>query len=290
MKNLKYTIQAIIIFIFFIFSKIIGIKLSRFFFKHLFYFLGPIIRSNNIIKKNIKLISSSKEKNLDLKSVVKNMWFNYGMTFAEYMHLNEIRNNFDHYVKIKNVEVLEKIKNKNKPVIFVSGHFANFEIMSLSLTKMNIKLATIYRPLNNFFINPLMIHLRKKYICKNQIKKGRGGVRDALQFLDNLNCIALMIDQRVSEGDKLKLFGTEAYTTTLPANLALKYKCDIVPIYLERNKTNNFEMKILDPIIVSDMINNSENKQKISLNLNLILEEMILKKPDQWILTHNRWK
>ena len=290
MKNFKYLIQAIIIYSFFIFSKAIGIKLSRIFFKHLFYFFGPIIRSNNIIKKNLQFISTAEEKKLDLQSITKNMWFNYGMTFAEYMHLDKIKNNFDDYVKIKNVEILEEIKKKNKPVIFISGHFANFEIMSMTLTKFNIKLATIYRPLNNFFINPLMIYLRKKYICINQIKKGRSGVRDALQFLDNSNSIALMIDQRVSEGYKLKLFANEAYTTTLPANLALKYKCDIVPIYLERDNKNNFEMKILKPIIISNMENNSQNKLKISLNLNSILEEMISRKPDQWILTHNRWK
>ena len=75
---------------------------------------------------------------------------------------------------------------ENKPVIFISGHFANFELMSMEITKKNIQLATIYRPLNNFFLNPFMEYLRKKYVCKNQIKKGINGVREQLDILKKI--------------------------------------------------------------------------------------------------------
>ena len=56
-------------------------------------------------------------------------------------------------------EILQNILNKNKPVIFVSGHFANFELMSMELTREAINLAIIYRPLNNLFLNPAFIGL-----------------------------------------------------------------------------------------------------------------------------------
>ena len=46
----------------------------------------------------------------------------------------------------------------------------NYELMSMELTKANIKLATIYRPLNNMFLDPYMEYLRKTFVCKNQIK------------------------------------------------------------------------------------------------------------------------
>ena len=84
----------------------------------------------------------------------------------------------------------------------MSGHFANFELMSMEISKKGIPLATVYRPLNNFFLNPFMEFLRKKYICKNQIKKGIAGVRESIDYLKKKNSIALMIDQRVSEGEK----------------------------------------------------------------------------------------
>ena len=99
--------------------------------------------------------------------------------------LKNFRNNYNlKYVEVDGSEILNKIKESGKPVIFVSGHFANFELMSMEITKKDIPLATIYRPLNNYFINPLMEFLRKRYVCKNQIKKGVKGVREAFEYLN----------------------------------------------------------------------------------------------------------
>ena len=113
--------------------------------------------------------------------------------------------NTDSHISIKGTNILEKIIQEDKPVIFVSGHFANFELMSMELCKKGINLATIYRPLNNFFLNPFMEFVRRKYVCKNQIKKGRFGTREAIEYIKKNYSVALMIDQRVSEG-KLILF------------------------------------------------------------------------------------
>ena len=101
------------------------------------------------------------------------MWFNYGRILAEYMFISKFRNSkLSQNILIENQEELEKIKNSPKPAIFISGHFNNFELMAMHLEKSGIDLAAIYRPLNNIFLNPLMERIRKKYICKKQIKKG----------------------------------------------------------------------------------------------------------------------
>ena len=160
----------------------------------------------------------------------------------------------------------------------------------MELAKKQINLATIYRPLNNIFLNPLMEFLRKKYICKNQIKKGMSGIREVTEYIKNNYSVALMVDQRVSEGKKIPFFQQDALTTTLPAQLALKHKCDIVPIYIARNKDNIFEMEIYDPIENSNKDRSEKNKIDLSIALNKIIEKMILKDPGQWIWTHNRWK
>ena len=131
-----------------------------------------------------------------------------------------------------------------------------------------------------------MEYLRKKFICKEQIKKGRLGVKDSIEYIKNKHSIALMIDQRVSEGEKIKFFNFDSYTTTLPAQLALKYDLKIIPIFIERKKDNTFEMELFDPIEPSQF----KNKYEISKNLNSVLEKMLLKNPTQWIWTHDRWK
>ena len=234
LKTVKYIIESFFIYTFFLISKIIGIAFSRKFFSFFFKKVGPIIRSNKIVKKNL-LKFSSKLTDSEKKIIISEMWSNYGMTFVEYIFLSQFRNTNNH-IDVKGEEILRKISSIGKPVIFVSGHFANFELMSMEITKKDIKLATIYRPLNNFFLNPFMEFLRKKYVCQNQIKKGRSGVKEAIGYIKDQHSIALMIDQRVSEGEEINFFGEPALTTTLPAQLAMKYSLDIVPIFIERKK------------------------------------------------------
>ena len=287
-KTIKYFFQAIFIYLFFIIIKIIGINSSRKIFSFIFNKIGSLIKSEKIINANLEKFLGS--QNTDLKKNIKlQMWSNYGKTFVEYLYLHKFRNMNSH-IQIKGEEIIDKIKKNNKPVIFVSGHFANFELMSMELTKRDVKLATIYRPLNNFFLNPFMEYLRKKYICQNQIKKGLIGVKDSIQYIKNNFSVALMIDQRVSEGKKLPFFEHMALTTTMPAQMALKFDLDIVPIYISRNLTNNFEMEIYEPIKILKNEDVEANKLNISIQLNKILEKMISRDPGQWIWTHNRWK
>ena len=131
-----------------------------------------------------------------------------------------------------------------------------------------------------------MEKIRNKFICKNQIKKGLGGLKKLISFINKNYSTALMIDQRVSEGILSNLFNTKALTTTIPAQLVKKYDMPIVPVYIERISGINFKLEIKEPIIFSK----EDTIQDITNQLNKILEKMILKKPEQWIWSHNRWK
>ena len=284
MKIINYFLQSIFIYLFFLLGIILRLNLSRKLFAFLFSVLGPLFKSKKIIQNNMKIFSQNL-KDFDQDKLVKNMWKNYGMTFIEYLFLGYFRNNTTH-INCEGKDNLLQITKNNKPVIFVSGHFANFELMSMEITKQNIPLATIYRPLNNFFLNPLMEYLRKKNVCENQIKKGIKGVREAIEFLKKKHSVALMIDQRVSEGERVNFFGQPALTTTLPAQLSMKYQIDIIPVYIKRLKNNNFKIEFFQRINPYDY----KNKIELTEKLNNVLEKMILMNPDQWIWTHNRWK
>ena len=131
-----------------------------------------------------------------------------------------------------------------------------------------------------------MEYLRKKYVCKNQIKKGIKGVKESIEFIKKNYSIALMIDQRVSEGSKIKLFNKSSLTTTLPAQLALKYNLEIIPVFIKRLKDNKFQIQFYAGLNPKDF----KNKLDLTNALNKILERMITKNPDQWIWTHDRWK
>ena len=283
-RTLNYFLQSLFVYLFFFIGRILGIKLSRKFFSGVFILIGPFFRSNKIINKNLKIFSSTISLK-DKSRIVKDMWSNYGKTFIEYIFLNRFRRE-NKFVILDGEENLLQIAKENKPVIFISGHFANFELMSMEITKRNISLATIYRPLNNIFINPFMEFLRRKYVCKNQIKKGINGVRETIEFIKKNHCIALMIDQRISEGEKINLFNQPALTTTLPSQLSIKFNLEIVPVYIERIKDNKFKIEFQKRINPK----NFRDKLELSLELNKVLEKMILRNPGQWIWTHNRWK
>ena len=284
MRLFKYLLQSIIIYLMFFLGRILGLKISRKLFSFIFVNFAPIFKSRKIIDSNLKIFSK-KNPNFNKEIIIKNMWKNYGMTFIEYMFLNFFKKSNSH-IQIEGEDNLKNVMIKNKSVIFISGHFANYELMSMEITKKGVKLATIYRPLNNYFLNPFMEYLRKKFVCKNQIKKGVSGVRNAIEYIKNDHSIALMVDQRLSEGEKIDFFGEPASTTTLPAQLAIKFDLSIIPVFIERREDNNFRIKFLDEIKPV----NFQDKFVLTKKLNEILEEMIIKNPNQWIWSHNRWK
>ena len=287
MKNIKYILQFTCIIFFFGIFKIIGLKYSRILSGNIMILVGPIFRSKNVIFANLSRAFPNLDK-IGKKKILKKMWFNYGNIFAEYMFIKNFRHDptISKNILIENQFILEKIKSETKPVIFISGHFNNFELMAMQIEKAGIDLAAVYRPLNNKYLNPLMENIRKKYICRKQIKKGISGTKELLLNFKKGTSIALMIDQRVSQGIRCNLFGEKALTTTIPAQFVKKFGSKIIPVYIERKNNEIFKITFYHPLELSK--NSSE--ELITIKLNKFLEEMIKKNPDQWIWSHNRWK
>ena len=285
MKKLIYFIEFIFVYIFFIFFKLLGYKISSNLGFLIGKLIGPMFRSKKSIVENLKQSNISLKQNY--KQVASNVLGNYGRIFSEYPFIKYFRNDeLNNFIEINGKNYLENIRKEKKRVVFISGHFNNFELMAMQIEKMGIELSALYRPLNNIFLNRIMEKIRTKYICKNQIKKGRAGTRQIIKDLKKGNSVALMIDQRVREGSKIKFFGNFATTTTIPAQLIKKYKCEVVPIYIERKNKYYFKMHISKPI----KVDSKKTTEEITLFLNTILEKMILKNIDQWIWTHDRWK
>ena len=286
MKIIKYFFQFLLAVFCFIFFKILGAKLSSKLSGKIFENIGPFFRSKKTIDENIKrAIPNISEENLN--KIKTSMWNNYGRVFAEYIFIKDFRNGkLKENIEIEGKDILDEIKRKNSQVVFISGHFSNFELMAMSLEKNEIKLATIYRPLNNMFLNLVMETIRKKYICKNQIKKGIGGLKNLIKYKKKNYSTALMIDQRVSEGILSNLFNKQALTTTIPAQLVKKYDIPIVPVFIERIGNINYKVIIKKPVVFSK----EHSIIEITEKLNEILEKMIIKSPEQWIWSHNRWK
>jgi len=283
MKSFYHLIQFVFITFMFGVFKLIGFKNSSNIGFFLGKTLGPIFRSKSLIIKNLK---KAKIKG-DFEKIASNVLGNYGRIFSEYVHLKNFKNDkLSKYISIEGKEYLDQIKKNKKKVIFVSGHFNNFELMAMQIEKEGIECAAIYRPLNNPYLNEVMEKIRKRDICKKQIKKGRSGTRELVKLMKEGNSIALMVDQRVREGEKVSFFNHLATSTTIPAQFIKKYECDLVPVYIERKNKFYFKMYVSKPIKISK----NKSSFEITKFINEVLEKMILKNIDQWIWTHNRWK
>ena len=286
MKKIRYFVEFLIIIFLLVIFKILGFKLASSLGGLIGRLVGPLFRSKKKILSNIsKALPEIEEKNTEL--IVKKMWENYGRILSEYMFIKNFRNSkFKKFLTIEGQEILNELKDSKEPVVFISGHFNNFELMAMQIEKSGINLAAIYRPLNNIFLNKIMEKIRTKYICRKQIKKGGSGTRELLESFKNNYSIAIMIDQRVSESIKVNFFNQKASTTTIPAQLFKKFGSKIVPIYIERINGVYFKMTVSRPIILEK----ESTIEEITLKLNKWLEKMILINPDQWIWSHDRWK
>jgi len=283
MKSFYHLTQFVFITFLFTIFRLIGFKNSSNIGFFLGKTLGPIFRSKSSVIQNLRKANIQG----DFEKITSNVFGNYGRIFAEYVHLKNFKNDkLSKYISIEGKEYLDQIKKNKKKVIFVSGHFNNFELMAMQIEKEGIDCAAIYRPLNNPYLNEVMEKIRKRDICKKQIKKGRSGTRELVKLMKEGNSIALMVDQRVREGEKVSFFNHLATSTTIPAQFIKKYECDLVPIYIERKNKFYFKMYVSKPIKISK----NKSSFEITKFINEVLEKMILKNIDQWIWTHNRWK
>ncbi len=285
MKIIRYLFEYISIVILFGLFKLLGYKISSEVGCFLGKTFGPFFRSKKVIRNNLMKFDDSLSPD-KIKKITSEMWGNYGRILSEYPYISNFRKgDLDKYIKIENLEKLEEIK-KGQPVIFISAHFSNFELMAMVIERAGVNLSAIYRPLNNKMVNSIMEPLRKRYICKNQIKKGINGVRESLKFFKQGTSIAIMIDQRVSEGQKINFFNHPALTTTIPAQFVKKFGCKIQPVHIERYEKINFKITFDEQIFIKE----NTDETLISIKLNQWLEKKIRKNPSQWIWSHDRWK
>ena len=289
MKIFKYFLEFTIVLSLFATFRIIGLQSASFMGSYLAKIFGPLFRSKRIIEKNLK-ICFKKIDQKEIKRISLGMWDNIGRTFSEYIFLKNFQKNHNHLIKLNGAEYLDEIKNNKKPVVFVSGHLANFELLGTKLNRYGIRFCAIYRPLNNIFLNPIMEYLRLKYVCPIMIKKGRSNIRELLNKIKSGYSVIIIADQRTSEGKKIEFFNCPALTTTIPAQISLKYNCKIVPLRMERLSDSRFEMTVYKPFEYKKTKNYEKDTCGLTLEINQRLEKMILKKPEQWLWSHNRWK
>ncbi len=291
MRIIRYFLEFILVIFFFLIFKIIGLKLSSKLGEIIGKYFGPLFRKKAIAKKNI-LIAFPNINETSIDQIIDDMWRNIGSIFGEYIHINKfsILDEEKNKIVFTNKNNLQILKNNKKPIVFFSGHFANFELMAKCLQELEFNIGAIYRPLNNIFLNPIMEFIRKKYICSIQIEKGSAGTKKLIKHISTNNPLALMIDQRLSSSIRVPFFNQPASTTTTPAQLSIKYDALLVPVFLKRLKKTNYEFFLEEPLVVKKTNNYEKDIFNITEIMNKKIEEFIKVDPANWLWSHDRWK
>lgn len=259
--------------------KLLPVRLSSLIGGVLAYHVGPLLSAHKIGKENIS--HAFPEKSLKEKStILKKSWENLGRVMGEFPHLKKIAAS---YVEVVDHCGIETASKKNVPLIFFSAHMANWEIPHLILTQRHIKISLLSRPPNNWLTRKFFEWVRYDPLVSIILKGGEGS-KNLIRVFQHKENLGILLDQRLSEGERLLFFGREALTPVVPSRLAEKFRALMIPVQVERLDGAHFRITYHKPIKAD------QDFLKTSLKINQTFEEWIRQRPDQWLWFHNRWK
>lgn len=224
------------------------------------------------------------------ESIIVEMWDNLGRTVAEYAHHDKMTSTGpDARIEIVNLDILEKVAATGRGIQFISGHFANWEVMLHAAHQHGFDGGAVYRPVNNPFIDRYIVRRRARYGPREQISKGSQGTRRIFTLLRSGKSVFMLVDQKTNEGLPIPFFGRDAMTTPAPAALALKLNSIMLLVTAERMGGARFRLTIHEPISIEKSADHDRDIVKLTTKLNRALEDAIRRRPSQWLWIHRRW-
>ncbi|MBX7249288.1 MAG: lipid A biosynthesis acyltransferase [Caulobacteraceae bacterium] len=249
--------------------------------------LGPLSPNQKVALTNLGFAFPQMSE-AERRALLPAIWDNIGRTFAEFVLMDRI-NPESGRVEIVGAERLAAIKASGKPVIFVSGHFANWEVMMVALFSAGIEAHVAYRPTNNPYVNRRIVEGRARYGITLLSPKGKGG-RDLMLSLRRGTSLAILIDQKDSRGVDAPFFGKPAPTMPGAARMALHYGLPVQPLSIERLEGARFRMTVGEPIMLEKTGDTEADIVAGTLRINAFLEDVIRVRPEGWFWVHRRWR
>ncbi|HET7334511.1 MAG TPA: lysophospholipid acyltransferase family protein [Rhizomicrobium sp.] len=286
---LRYGVEAALFFAFMGFFRVWGVDAAS----AIGGFIGRNILARTGVteraRKNLAAAFPEKSKT-EIDKIIKEMWDNLGRTIAEYAHLDKFSiHGKNPRLEISNLDIAPELLSRNKGIIFVSGHFANWETMPFAAVQYGLEGGEVYRPVNNPFIDRWLVRQRQANGPKDQIAKGPLGTRRIFTLLRSGKAVYLLADQKTNEGIAAPFFGRPAMTTPAPAALALKLDAIVLPISNERLGGARFRLTIHPPIEFVASGDSDRDVLALTVKINAAIEQYVRARPSQWLWIHRRW-
>lgn len=245
--------------------------------------VAPVAGYRKRVRNNLRLIFPDMAP-AEVKRLERAVPNNAGRVLAELFSSDDF---VRHLGKLElsgpGVEALIKAREERRPIIGVSGHFGNYDVMRLAMVQNGFSIGALYRPFANKYFNRYYSKALET-VAKPVFPQGRKGLTDMLRHLKNGNMIAILADQRADDGERLSFFGHDALTPISAAELALKYDAMLFCAYgIRRANGVDFEMVIEEPIPHGD-------PNTMMQAINDSLEAQVRQNMDQFLWIHNRWQ
>jgi KDO2-lipid IV(A) lauroyltransferase len=288
-KNFKYRAEALLLKITLAILRLPGLDTASEIGGRLGRKLGPKLGITRRARRRIARAMPELDA-AEIERIVTAMWDNLGRMAFEYAHLDKFHQPKErHRLEVVGAEKLHIHAAAGLGGMLLSGHFANFELMPVAMYLEGFRGGEVYRPANNPYVNKWMIEMRSVHTGSIQIPKGRRGARDLLRIIHDNKFVAMLYDQKMTDGIEVKLFGLPAMTTAAPAGLAMRNRTPLIPAYIERTHGANFRVHVYDPIEVDYDADPATEIVRVTQALNDFLEARIREKPENWFWLHNRW-
>ena len=254
--------------------------------------IGPWLPVSAVADANLRLAMP----NLDAPSrrrIVRGVWDNLGRTVAEFPHLATLRHNTPSgpgWVAT-GTEILEAQARTGGPVLFVSGHVGNWEMLPPAVAQFGLPFASFYRAAGNPLVDVMIQTLRRNAMgCEVPLfAKGQRGARAALAHVRSGGALGMLADQKMNDGIEARLFGHPAMTASALAGIALRQRCPVIPGRIERLGPARLRLVVDPPLVLPSTGNRTADQASLTQQVNDVIERWIRERPEAWLWLHRRW-
>lgn len=253
----------------------------------LFGSLGPLTSANRTAERNLR-IAFPDASDAEIALLLKAQWDEAGRFFAEFPIVDRIVREPSR-LEVVNRERLVAVAQSHQPVVLISGHFSNFEIMAAAIVQADVRCLVSYRAANNPYFDLRIRQSRARYGVQLFAPKGTDGAREMMRAFGRGVSVALLNDQKFNGGVAAPFFGVTAHTAPGPSTFALKFGIPLLPMSVQRVKKARFRVIVHEPIVLADTGDRAADVEAGVRRINAFMEERVRERPAEWFWVHKRW-
>ncbi|WP_024353373.1 lysophospholipid acyltransferase family protein [Brevundimonas naejangsanensis] len=286
LQDLNWRLEAAAFQGLFGFLRLLGVERASGFGGKLLRTLGPLTGTHKTVTRNLRIAFPDMDEG-ERNRLAVDQWEQTGRTFAELAVMDRLTPESGR-IDIVGLERLHAVRDSGRPVVLISGHLANFEVMAAVIMAAGVPCQVTYRAANNPYVDALIRQSRERYGIKLFAPKG-DGTRELMAGMKRGESIALLVDQKYSQGPEVEFFGQPVNASPGAARMALKFGTVMQPLSVVRLPGVRFRVTAHEPIAVPDTGDKAADVRAGVLAANRFVEDRVREHPVDWFWVHKRW-